>query len=234
MTLPLPPPRTAAERLARQGLIAKPLLRGYLHLVAAMASIVAGTLLILAARPDIPKQVTVGVFAGSSLLLFGTSATYHVGRWDPRVAAVLRRIDHSNIYVVIAGTYTPICFNLLGGWVRPALLSAIWTLACAGVALVTQSVRLPDWAVATIYVGMGWLGIAATPAIGAAVGAGGVLLLVAAGALYSIGAAAYASKRPRLWSRVFGYHEVFHLFTVLASAMFFTFVATQVIPHQRP
>lgn len=214
--------------------MAKPLLRGYLHACAALAVAVIGTLLILAARPDVAKQLTVGVFAGTSLLLFGTSATYHIGRWDARVAAALRRVDHANIYVMIAGTYTPICYNLLGGWVRPALLIAIWTLAVAGVALVTQSVRLPDWAVATIYVGMGWLGVAAAPGIAGAVGAGGVVMLVAAGALYSIGAAAYASKRPRLWSRVFGYHEVFHLFTVLASAMFFAMVATLVVPHQRP
>ena len=218
----------------RSDAIAKPLLRGYLHAGAAVAAAVIGTLLILAARPDVAKQLTIGVFAGSSLLLFGTSATYHVGRWDPRVAAALRRVDHGNIYVVIAGTYTPICFNLLGGWSRPAVLGAIWTLAVAGVALVTQSVRLPDWSVAAIYVGMGWLGLAAAPGIYAAVGAGGLVMVIVAGSLYSIGAAAYASKRPRLWSRVFGYHEVFHLFTVLASAMFFAFIATEVLPHQRP
>jgi len=228
------PPRTAAERLAQGANIAKPLLRGYLHAAAAVASAVIGTLLILAARPDILKQFSIGVFAGSSLLLFGTSATYHVGRWNPRLTGVLRRIDHGNIYVVIAGTYTPICFNLLSGWTRPAVLIAIWTLAVAGVALVTWSVRLPDWAIAVIYVGMGWLGLATAPGIAAAAGAGGVVMLISAGALYSIGAAAYASKRPRLWSRVFGYHEVFHLFTVLASAMFFAFVAVEVVPHQRP
>lgn len=234
MTLPSPSPRVPGGLLARPEAIAKPLLRGYLHAAAAVAAAVIGTLLILAARPDVPKQITIGVFAGSSLLLFGTSATYHVGRWKPPVAAALRRIDHANIYVMIAGTYTPICFNLLGGWVRPVMLTAIWTLAIAGVTLVTQSVRLPDWAVAVIYLGMGWLAVAATPALAAAVGAGGVVMIVGAGALYSIGAAAYASKRPRLWTRVFGYHEVFHLFTVLASAMFFAFVATQVVPHQRP
>lgn len=219
---------------ARPQTIAKPLLRGYLHAAAAVASIVIGTLLILAARPDVPKQLTIGVFVGSSLLLFGTSATYHAGRWNPRVEAVLRRIDHGNIYVVIAGTYTPVCFNLLSGWTRPAVLIAIWTLALVGVVLVTRSVRLPDWAVAAIYLGMGWLGMAAAPGINAAVGAGGVAMVIGAGALYSIGAAAYASKRPRLWSRVFGYHEVFHLFTVLASAMFFAFMATQVLPFRRP
>jgi hemolysin III len=209
------------------------MLRGYLHAAAAVAATVIGTVLILAARPDVPKQVTVGLFVASSLLLFGTSALYHVGRWSPGVTAVLRRIDHANIYVVIAGTYTPICFNLLGGWLRPAVLAAIWTAALAGVTMVTRSVRLPDGAVAAVYVGMGWLGLAAAPGIVRAVGAGGLLMVIGAGALYSAGAAAYAWKRPRLWSRVFGYHEVFHLFTVLASAMFFAFMATQVLPHVR-
>jgi hemolysin III len=223
----------ATPQLAWHELVGKPLLRGYLHAAAAVAAIVIGTLLVLAARPDIPKQLTIAVFAGSSVLLFGTSATYHAGRWDPRVEAVLRRIDHANIYVLIAGTYTPICYNLLSGWTRPAMLIAIWTIALAGVAMVTQSVRLPDWAVATIYIVMGWLGLATTPGIGAAVGVGGVMMILAAGALYSIGAAAYAWKRPRLWPRVFSYHEVFHLCTVLASAMFFIFVAAQVVPFHR-
>src|SRR5258707_15003458 len=87
--------------------VGKPLLRGYLHAVGAVTAVVIGTLLILAARPDVPKQITIGVFVASSVLLFGTSALYHIGRWSPRVTGVLRRIDHANIYVVIAGTYTP-------------------------------------------------------------------------------------------------------------------------------
>ena len=213
--------------------MAKPLLRGYLHAAAAIAATTIGTLLILAARPDVLKQVTIGVFCGSSVLLFGTSALYHIGRWGPARAAMLRRVDHSNIYVVIAGTYTPVCVNLLSGWVRPVVLVAIWAAAAAGVTMVTRSVRLPDGAVAAVYVGMGWLGLAAAPGIVTAVGAGGLLMVLGGGALYSIGAAAYAWKWPRLWSRVFGYHEVFHLFTVLASAMFFAFMATQVLPHVR-
>jgi hemolysin III len=214
--------------------IGKPLLRGYLHAVGAVTAVVIGTLLILAARPDVPKQITVGVFVASSVLLFGTSALYHIGRWSPRVTGVLRRIDHANIYVVIAGTYTPVGFNLLGGWVRPVVLIAIWTAAIAGVTLVTRSVRLPDGAVAAIYIGMGWLGLATAPSLVEAVGSGGLLLMLGGGVLYSMGAAAYAWKRPRLWSRVFSYHEVFHLCTVLASAMFFAFMATEVLHHSRP
>jgi len=214
--------------------IGKPLLRGYLHAVGGVTAVVIGTLLILAARPDVPKQITVAVFVASSVLLFGTSALYHIGHWSPRVTGVLRRIDHANIYVVIAGTYTPVGFNLLGGWVRPVVLVAIWTAAVAGVTLVTRSVRLPDGAVAAIYIGMGWLGLATAPSLVEAVGSGGLLLVLGGGVLYSMGAAAYAWKRPRLWSRVFGYHEVFHLCTVLASAMFFAFMATEVLHHSRP
>jgi hemolysin III len=214
--------------------LVKPLMRGWVHAAAAVAAVAVGVPLVLAARPDAAKQASIAVFVASSVVLFGTSALYHVGRWPPRVAAALRRLDHANIYLVIAGTYTPICFNLLGGWVRPAILGAIWCSAAAGVATVAPSVRLPDGAVAGIYVGMGWIAIAAAPAIVQAAGAGGLLLLVGGGALYSLGAAAYAWKRPRLWARVFGYHEVFHVLTVLASALFFTFVATEVLPHSRP
>ncbi len=218
----------------RSEMIAKPLLRGYLHAAAAVAAAVIGTLLILAARPNVVEQVTIGIFVGSSLLLFCTSALYHVGRWSPRVAGVLRRIDHANIYVVIAGTYTPVCAHLLSGWLRPVVLVTIWAAALAGVTMVTRSVRLPDGAVAAVYVVMGWLGLATLPSLLTAVGAGGVAMIIGAGALYSLGAAAYAWKRPRLWSRVFGYHEVFHLCTVLASAMFFAFMATQVLPRAHP
>ncbi|HZS15578.1 MAG TPA: hemolysin III family protein [Candidatus Dormibacteraeota bacterium] len=214
--------------------VAKPLLRGYLHAAGAVAAVVLGTLLVLGARPDVPKQLSLGVFAASSVVLFGTSALYHAGRWPARVAGVLRRIDHANIYVVIAGTYTPVVFNLLGGWVRPAVLAGIWAAAVAGVTLVTRSVRLPDGAVAAIYLGMGWLGVVAAPGLLAAAGVGGLLLIVGGGALYSLGAAAYAWKRPRLWSGVFGYHEVFHLLTLLASALFFVFMATEVLGHSRP
>jgi hemolysin III len=114
------------------------------------------------------------------------------------------------------------------------VLVSIWIAAVAGVTMVTQSVRLPDGAVAAIYIGMGWLGLATVPALVAAVGAGGLLLVIGGGVLYSLGAAAYAWKRPRLWSRVFSYHEVFHLCTLLASAMFFSFMATQVLHHTRP
>jgi hemolysin III len=214
--------------------MAKPLLRGYLHAAGTVAAIVLGTLLVLGARPDVPKQISLGVFAGSSVLLFGTSALYHIGRWRPPVAAVLRRFDHANIYIVIAATYTPVSFNLLGGWLRPVVLIGIWTVAVAGVALVARSVRLPDGAVAGLYLAMGWAAVVAAPGLAAAVGAGGLLLIAAGGILYSLGAAAYATKRPKLWSGVFGYHEVFHLFTLLASALFFAFMATEVLPHSRP
>jgi hemolysin III len=226
--------RQPERPLAWHEAIGKPLLRGYLHALGAVAAVVIGTLLILAARPDVPKQLTIGVFAGSSVLLFGNSALYHIGRWRPGVEQVLRRIDHANIYVVIAGTYTPVGFNLIGGWLRPVVLIAIWSAALAGVTLVTKSVHLPDGAVAAIYLGMGWLGLATAPGLVEAVGAGGLLLVLGGGVLYSTGAAAYAWKRPRLWSRVFSYHEVFHLCTVLASAMFFAFMATEVLHHSRP
>jgi hemolysin III len=214
--------------------IVKPLLRGWFHAAAAVAAAVVGIVLIVKAGPDVAKQASIAVFVTSSVLLFGTSALYHIGRWPPRVRAVLRRVDHANIYVVIAGTYTPVAFNLVGGWARPTVLAGIWCAAVAGVLTVSPAVRMPDGAVAATYVGMGWAGIATAPAIVQAAGAGGLLLIVGGGALYSLGAAAYAWKRPRLWSGVFGYHEVFHVLTILASALFFTFVATEVLGHSRP
>jgi hemolysin III len=213
--------------------VIKPLLRGYLHAFAAIFAIVGTVALLIWTVGDVPKQISLLIYGLSSILLFGWSALYHIGRWSVSRKAFLRRIDHANIFVLIAGTYTPIVFNVLTGAWRVSILTIIWTLAIIGVTTAAPAVHLPRWITATLYVVMGWVVIAAVPQILTQVGIRGVLLLLLAGILYTLGAIAYALRKPTLWSHVFSFHEVFHLATILANGAFFTFMAMYVVPFVR-
>ncbi|HEX8733206.1 MAG TPA: hemolysin III family protein [Ktedonobacterales bacterium] len=212
---------------------AKPLLRGYLHAAAALAAVVCTILLAVASADDRAKQVSLVIYGASSILLFGWSAFYHLGNWTPRVRKVFQRIDHANIFILIAGTYTPIAFNLLEGRGRVALLAIIWTLAALGMAAAAPTLRIPRQVMAGLYIAMGWVALGFLPQIASAVGIGPLLLMALGGALYTLGALAYASHRPDPWPRVFGYHEVFHLATIAAAASFLAFIAREVLPYVR-
>lgn len=208
----------------------KPLLRGYLHLSAAIAAAVGTGILLYLASGDAHKQVTLAIYGISSVILFGWSALYHIPFWSERVRPFLRRVDHANIFLLIAGTYTPIVHNLLkDGW-RLGILTAAWVVAGLGVALAALAARVPRWVMAGLYVLAGWIIVIAMPRIVEAVSTGGLGLLLAAGVTYTLGAVGYASKRPRLWPRVFGYHEAFHLATIAANATFFAFMVIYVVP----
>src|SRR5262249_34565522 len=152
--------------------------------------------------------------------LYAVSALYHIGNWSPAVRARLRGLDHANIYVLIAGTYTPLCANALVGWIRPALLGLIWVLAAIGVGLAAFALRAPRWVGAALYVAVGWVAVFVLPAFSAVLPpiALGVILL--GGVLYTVGAAVYARKWPDPFPRVFGFHEVFHLFVVAGGVAF--------------
>ena len=212
---------------------AKPLLRGYLHAGAAVVALLATVALVASAAGDRPKQISLVIYGASSVLLFGFSALYHIGTWSPTRRAVLRRLDHANIFILIAGTYTPIAFNVLAGGWRIGILSAVWGLAVLGMIVAAPTLRIPRQVMVVLYVVTGWVALAALPEIMARVGLGGMLLLVLGGVLYTLGAVAYATRRPSLWPRVFGYHELFHLATIAANAAFFTFMLLRVVPFVR-
>lgn len=211
----------------------KPLLRGYLHAAAAIAAIVCTIVLAVISANDRPKQISLLVYGASSILLFGWSALYHLGNWSPRVRKLFRRIDHANIFVLIAGTYTPVAFNLLAGPARVALLVIIWTLAALGMLAAAPALRIPRQVMAGLYVAMGWVAVGFLPQIAGAIGEHALLLMGVGGALYTLGALAYALHRPNPWPRVFGYHEVFHLATIAAAATFLLFIVQQVLPYAR-
>ena len=208
----------------------RPLLRGWLHVIAIAPALAGAMTLVVLARGHPVKVATLTVYGIGVTLLFTVSALYHLGPWSEGARAAWRRADHATIFLMIAGTYTPITAVILDGWPRIALLTAIWTLALAGAVVVGSGLRVPRHTLVLLYVAVGWTALVAMPAFFARIGPVGIAYLAAGGALYSAGAVAYASRRPRLWPDVFGYHEVFHLLVIAATAVFFAFIARHVVP----
>lgn len=196
----------------------KPKLRGWLHLGMAPAMFILGLVFTIFA-PTLPGRIGCGIYTLSAVQLFGTSAAYHRGNWSERANAVFRRIDHSNIFVFIAGTYTPLTLTLLNGWSRWSLLILIWSIAALGIVFRTAWLGAPRWLYTLLYVAMGWAALGWLAQFWASGGPGVVILLLLGGLVYSLGAVAYGTKRPRLSPRWFGFHEVFHSCTVIAAAL---------------
>jgi hemolysin III len=216
-----------------EAVLAKPLLRGWSHGAAAVIAIAGLVALIVITRHDPAKLVSVTVYGAGLVLLFAVSATYHIFNWPPRVKEWLRRADHATIFVFIAATYTPLVFNVLSGWWRVGILAAIWVCAVAGVAGAAPFLRIPRQLLASLYLAMGWLAVIALVPLTTALGWAAAVLMALGGLQYSLGAAAYAFRRPSLWPRVFGYHEVFHLAVISASVTFYVIVVHYAVPFHR-
>ncbi|MBM4242838.1 MAG: hemolysin III family protein [Deltaproteobacteria bacterium] len=219
--------RIAADRMP------KPLLRGWSHAGAAVAALVTTVTLYALCGDDRPRALSMLVFGVSMILLYAVSATYHIGRWQPRTERILRALDHANIYVLIAGTFTPLCVNVLDGSFRTTMLTVMWSIAGAGVVLSVFTDHLPRWLTASLYVGMGWIGVVLLPSFAAHLPPPAVGLLLGGGVLYTVGAVIYALQRPDPCPQVFGYHEVFHLFVIGGSAAFAVAVWVFVLPFSR-
>lgn len=210
---------------------ARPRLRGWSHLVATVPALAVTVLLIVLARGGPAVKAALAVYGLASVWLFGVSGVYHVFTWSPRIRARLRRIDHANIFVFVAATYTPICVALLGSAWTASLLGTVWGLALVGIAVVVPSRAFPRWVVAGCYLLQGWVAIVALPVITSVAGGTGLAMILCAGALYTGGAIVYALRRPRLWPTVFGYHEIFHAMVLAANAVFVAFMLARVVPR---
>jgi hemolysin III len=201
----------------------KPRLRGRIHQVAFFASLPAGVVLILLANG--PAAIAVAsVYAVSLTAVFGSSAAYHRGQWTERARRWMKRIDHSLIYVLIAASYTPVAALVLGGTWEVVLLSVIWTGAVVGV---TMKMARPDGlsiASAALYMVLGWLAILALPQLVREMTTAELILLLAGGLLYTIGAIVFATRRPDPSPTTFGYHEVWHSFMVAAAACHYAMI----------
>ncbi len=200
----------------------KPRLRGWLHAVNVPLILAAGIVLI-ALSPTADSRIGSTVYVGSALLLFTVSAIYHRGHWSPRAHDLLKRFDHANIFLLIAGTYTPFTIILLEGRDRAVLLSVIWVGAALGVLFRIFWINAPRWLYTAIYIALGWAAIAFVGAfiqgglrLGTGIGIAVLVLAAAGGAFYTLGGVVYGFQRPDPWPDWFGFHEVFHSFTILA------------------
>jgi hemolysin III len=204
------------------------MLRGWSHLAVVPVAVAGAITLVAISGGNLARQISLGVYGVSLVLLFAVSATYHRGPWSVKTRRVWGRIDHATIFVAIAGTYTPVVVNVLTGWPSIALLVLIWVLAGSGVVVATSGVPLPRWVTVVLYIAVGWTVIFFMPALAERIHGSGLLVLAIGGALYSAGAIVYALKRPKLWPGVFGFHEVFHLLVIAASAVYFVFITATV------
>jgi hemolysin III len=197
----------------------KPRLRGWLHAYAAAISIASGAALVAvaAAMRGGPAGATTAVYAATVTMLFGTSALYHRLNWSPRAHAVMKRLDHSMIFVFIAGTYTPIAALTLPHTSAAVVLTVVWTGAVFGVLLQSAWPSAPRWLSVPCYIGLGWVAVFVMPQLLHNAGVAALVLIIAGGAIYTVGAVVYATKRPNPIPGVFGFHEVFHLCTLVAA-----------------
>lgn len=198
----------------------KPLLRGRFHEAAAFVSL--GACLMLLTRASSRMMIfAVGIYSLSLICLLTVSALYHRINWQPAARAVMRRLDHAAIFILIGGTMTPIFLIALPNGMGVAPLVAIWGIILVGILQTIFWIRAPKWLAAILYVGVGWIPVYYLTELGQALGGYGVALILAGGIVYTLGALVYALKSPNPWPRVFGYHEIFHVFVVIAAVLHF-------------
>jgi hemolysin III len=215
------------DSIAVAAVLERPALRGTLHVAAAVAAVIgAVALLLIAETPS--GYVGAAIFASSLILLYTTSASYHQVPWSDGWRRFVKRIDHSVIFLLIAGTYTPFCLHVSLAWGIP-LLAVVWTLAGAGVLMKLAWPDGPRWLSVALYVGLGWVGVAGATEVLSQYAGGPIALIILGGALYTIGGIVYALQRPNPWPRVFGYHEVFHALVVAGSAVHYAAIAVYVL-----
>jgi len=235
----LPPP-TASRQGAQAGdtvasgaaVAVRPRLRGVLHEVAFFVSLASGAGLVWAAPTPGSKAVT-AIYAVSVSMMFGVSALFHRHTWGPVGRRRMRRADHSTIFIAIAGSYTAVAGIALGGWARTTVLCIVWGGAAAGIIIRQTWLDAPKPVIAVPYVVVGWSALAVLPQLFHALGVIGFVLLFVGGFAYVAGAVVYALKRPDPVPGVFGYHEVFHAFTLVGAVVHFVVIAGFVLPLAR-
>ena len=202
----------------------RPLLRGYFHVAAALAAVVGWVVLVVLA--DTPRAYVGGaIFAVSLIALYTISGTYHTITWGRRAHAVLKRMDHAMIFVLIAGTYTPFCLLAASDAWGLSLLAVVWSIAGMGIALKLVWPGTPRWLGVGLYLATGWVGLVAVTELADWFALIPLLLLAGGGLLYSAGGVIFALRRPDPFPGVFGYHEVFHLLVIAGSILHYSLIA---------
>ncbi len=194
---------------------------GLTHLGGAILATIGLVVLLIAGRGGIVKNVSVVVYGLGLIGMFSASATYHLAKVKPAILQILRKIDHSSIFVLIAGTYTPFCLMAFTGFWHWGLLAIIWAIALVGIAVKIFYIKAPRWLNAAVYVVMGWLCVLAIPQMSASLPLGALVWLITGGVLYTLGAIIYATRIFNFKPNIFGYHEVWHIFVLLGAAAHF-------------
>ena len=207
----------------------KPRLRGVFHQYAFFVSLASGTLLVLLAATT-RASVAAAIYAASVSALFGVSALYHRVTWNGPARRRMRRLDHAMIFLLIAGTYTPVGLLVLNGTLATVVLAVVWGGALVGIVLELVWTGAPRWLGGTVYLALGWVAVVAMPQVFVRLGVAGGLLIVAGGLIYSAGAAVYGLRRPDPSPAVFGYHEVFHLLVIAGVAAHFLAISLFALP----
>lgn len=201
----------------------KPTLRGYFHQEAFFVTLGACVLLIAKASNDLTLIASL-VYSFGLLCLFGVSAVYHRPHWQPKPRALMKRLDHSSIFICIAGTFTPVCLLALPATSGHRLLTVVWAAAFVGVLQSIFWVKAPKWFTALFYVGVGWLAVPYLSEMNASLGPQNTAGIIVGGLLYTVGAIFYAAKKPNFFPGIFGYHELFHIFTIIGAAFHFAVI----------
>ncbi|MGZ6987224.1 MAG: PAQR family membrane homeostasis protein TrhA [Ilumatobacteraceae bacterium] len=210
--------------------VIKPLMRGWSHVLAFTVVAVLGIIMLVVAGASASERVWLGVYVAGTLTMFGISAAYHTLPWGPHGRSIMRRLDHSAIFLAIAGAYTPIMAVALTGWQKVVVLSAAWGGAVVGMTLEWVPLKVPRPLFTAIYVIVGWSAALAFPQLYRHLGGTGFALVLGGGLLYTLGAVVYALKRPDPWPKVFGFHEIFHVFTLAGAGCHLAAIAFYVVP----
>lgn len=203
---------------------------GLTHYFAAIAAVVGLGVLVFASGADFLKQMSFTVYGASLTMLLLASASYHLIKADPSRIQFLRKIDHSAIYILIAGTYTPICMLLLRGFWQWGMLLIIWSLAVIGVAVKIFLIKTPRWVTVSIYLVMGWIGVIAIGELAKVFSVGALIFLALGGLFFTFGAIVYATKIMDFKPGVFGFHEVWHIFVIAGCLSHYLLMAIYVLP----
>jgi hemolysin III len=203
---------------------ARPLLRGVLHQGAFFVALVVGTLVIVGADGG-RRTAAASIFAGTVALMLGASSLYHRITWSPRLRPWMRRVDHSGVYLLIAGTYTAVGLVALTGALQHVVLALVWTGVALAIVIKFAWAQAPQWLTVAIGLALGWISVVAFPQIVEHTGIAATTLLAAGGLAYTLGALIYAFRRPDPAPALFGYHELFHAFTLVAVACQYVAIA---------
>jgi hemolysin III len=203
---------------------------GLTHFFAALAAAIGLVVLLNIARADLAKQFSLAIYGVTVILLFSASATYHMVIASPKVIEILRKFDHSAIFLLIAGSYTPICFNMFSGFWKWGLLAIIWSFAVAGIVIKIFVIKAPRWITAGVYILMGWMVIFALNEMLTKLPTGALIWLAAGGIIYTLGAIVYITKIFNFIPGKFGFHEVWHIFVILGALAHFIAIMIYIAP----